>query len=231
MTEVSSIAAKSSLCSRCKETKSADQFRVYKGTKRFPYCLPCEKEYKAQHYKKNAAKVKEQSIRWRNENRERYLENNRAYYRANFDRYSELAKKWAAKNPDKRLEISRKYRTEKLERARQNEAAYRERNREICNARIREWKAKNKPLIAYYSRTRHAVRRNAVPAWADLEAIKLIYEEAARRRAETGEDWHVDHIVPLKGKTVCGLHCEANLQIIPKVENLRKNATRWPDMP
>lgn len=230
MTEVSSFAAKSSLCSRCKETKSADQFRI-KNNRPFSYCRECEKEYRALHYRNNADKYIENARKWRAENRDRYLENNRAYYRANFDRFSEKAKEWAAKNPDKRLEISRKYRTEKLERARQNEAAYRERNREICNARIREWKSKNKPLLAYYSRTRHAVRRNAVPAWADLEAIKRIYEEAARRREETGEDWHVDHIVPLKGKTVCGLHCEANLQIIPKVENLRKNATRWPDMP
>ena len=72
---------------------------------------------------------------------------------------------------------------------------------------------------------RNALRRAAVkratPAWADLDAIKAIYVEAGRRRA-LGENVHVDHIIPLQGKTVCGLHVHWNLQIIPAAENLRK---------
>ncbi len=62
-----------------------------------------------------------------------------------------------------------------------------------------------------------------VPAWADKEKIKEIYLEARRLRKETGIDYHVDHIIPLFGKNVCGLHIETNLQIILGVENLRKN--------
>ncbi|MEK9719889.1 MAG: THUMP domain-containing protein, partial [Quisquiliibacterium sp.] len=47
----------------------------------------------------------------------------------------------------------------------------------------------------------------------DLNAIRSIYEQAGMRRA-AGEDVHVDHVIPLRGKTVCGLHIAENLQII-----------------
>ncbi|HEX4608225.1 MAG TPA: hypothetical protein VH092_08465 [Urbifossiella sp.] len=61
--------------------------------------------------------------------------------------------------------------------------------------------------------------------WADLDAIKSIYQDANRLGLT------VDHIVPLVSKLVCGLHCEANLQLITFEENLRKSNRFWPDMP
>lgn len=68
---------------------------------------------------------------------------------------------------------------------------------------------------------RRANKRNAIPAWADLQAIKAIYVEA-KRRSMAGESVHVDHVIPLAGKNVCGLHVHINLQIIPSVDNLKK---------
>lgn len=56
-----------------------------------------------------------------------------------------------------------------------------------------------------------------MPLWADLEAISCIYQEAKYL------GWHVDHMVPLRNPKVCGLHVEHNLQLLPPVENLRKN--------
>lgn len=58
------------------------------------------------------------------------------------------------------------------------------------------------------------------------ELTVLVTKEAhdlrKRRNILTGFDWHVDHIAPLKGKTICGLHIWSNLQVIPKVINLKK---------
>lgn len=70
---------------------------------------------------------------------------------------------------------------------------------------------------------RRAAKRNALPAWADRDAIRSIYEEAKAKIKATGQSWHVDHIIPLSGKFVCGLHVPANLRIIPGADNLRKS--------
>lgn len=78
---------------------------------------------------------------------------------------------------------------------------------------------------------RRARRMMATPAWVDGDAILAFYAEANRLSIETGTVHHVDHIVPLTSKLVCGLHCEHNLQVLPGVENLRKHNRHWPDKP
>lgn len=51
---------------------------------------------------------------------------------------------------------------------------------------------------------------------------KEAHELRKLRNKVTGFEWHVDHVIPLKGEYVCGLHTWNNLAVIPKVENLRK---------
>jgi hypothetical protein len=63
---------------------------------------------------------------------------------------------------------------------------------------------------------RYAWIKIATPPWADKEKIKAIYDEAAR----TG--LVVDHEIPLRGKLVCGLHVENNLQLLDSTTNVRK---------
>ncbi|HEY2010530.1 MAG TPA: hypothetical protein VGH23_16190 [Rhizomicrobium sp.] len=82
-------------------------------------------------------------------------------------------------------------------------------------------KANRSKVTAHTARYR-ARKFNATPAWVDLQEIGSVYAEASRLTRETGTAHHVDHIVPLRGRNVCGLHVPWNLQVIPAVENRRK---------
>ncbi len=113
-----------------------------------------------------------------------------------------------AKNPDKIKAYNRKH-----------DAANREKRRQI----VRAWQAKHPEKLLALNAKRRAKIRQAVPKWADLKAIEKIYAEARRRKISEGIDLHVDHIIPLRGKSVCGLHVANNLQILNAKDNLVKN--------
>lgn len=71
----------------------------------------------------------------------------------------------------------------------------------------------------------------ATPPWTDRKAIRAKYDEAKRLSKLTGEAYTVDHIVPLDGKLVCGLHVDWNLRVVHWLENARKAWHTWPGMP
>jgi hypothetical protein len=79
---------------------------------------------------------------------------------------------------------------------------------------------------AHVKRLHAARKRDAMPPWADAEAIQAIYDEARRLTAETGIPHEVDHIESLLGKNASGLHWEGNLRVITRTENRRKSNRR-----
>ena len=62
---------------------------------------------------------------------------------------------------------------------------------------------------------RHARKLRAIPKWANIEKIREIYKKRKK-------GYHVDHIVPLQGKNVCGFHVENNLQYLTAKQNIAK---------
>jgi len=87
---------------------------------------------------------------------------------------------------------------------------------------MRDWREKNRDKALLNWRITRASRRKREVSWADRKKIRSFYIEAARLTKETGIPHEVDHIIPLKGRTVSGLHHEGNLQILTQEQNRKK---------
>lgn len=144
--------------------------------------------------------------------------------------------KWRACNSEKKRQADRLYREKNLEVIREKQRARHHADPKRATERARKCRQRNRERErsnqkAYYERHRDRViqrtvernKKHRTPPWANQEAIAIIYAEARRLTKETGEPHHVDHIIPLRGKTVSGLHVETNMQILTEQENKMKS--------
>lgn len=96
-------------------------------------------------------------------------------------------------------------------------------NKEKVNARHKNFKKNNRAYYTAIENKRRASKLKRTPKWANLEKIKAYYAVCAFFNEVNGYvKYHVDHIMPLQGKTVSGLHVENNLQVIPAKDNVTK---------
>jgi hypothetical protein len=94
--------------------------------------------------------------------------------------------------------------------------------------RIRKakYRSKNKDKINAYKAKHRAAKLNRTPGWlrpVDFRHIQEIYNIARRLTEETKTLHHVDHIIPLQGKIVSGLHVPTNLRVIKAADNVKKS--------
>ena len=88
------------------------------------------------------------------------------------------------------------------------------------------WKANNKTQIRADTKARRRKHRQATPLWLTRKQkseIRQIYQIAITMTQTTGEQYVVDHIIPLRSDYVCGLHVPWNLRVITQEENLKKS--------
>lgn len=147
------------------------------------------------------------------------------YYQKNPEMMRQKTAVWRENNPEKAAELITRYRAENSERIKETTKEWRERNTEYLQARERIRLHTHRAEIYAKNAKRRAVRLKATPSWISrdqLMEIEALYEEAIRLTAETGIVHHVDHIIPLQGGTVTGLHVPWNLQILSAKKNLEK---------
>jgi len=113
---------------------------------------------------------------------------------------------------------------QKKHRAKANERSLRwyRANREQAKAATAKWQSEHPERVAAKFAQYRAAKLQATPGWADQDAIDVMYRAAKVLRV-SGFDVHVDHIIPLQGRTVHGLHVHNNLQIIQAHMNRSKS--------
>jgi hypothetical protein len=145
---------------------------------------------------------------------------------------------WNSSNPEKRNAQKRNWVNANLDKVKALKSAEQKRNRPAATARARKyreanlektraaksaWAKANPAKGAAKTSAYRAKRLNATPAWADQAKIDEYYETANGLSMLLGEWYHVDHVIPLQGKTVCGLHVHNNLQILTAYANQSKS--------
>lgn len=184
-------------------------------------------------YREDPEKNNARASAWYYANPERARATRKAYRDANRAKRAEYNRRWRAANLDK---VRANYAVT-LETRRARHTVWRRANPDKVRATARAWDAANpgkmrasrrawrqanpgkaRALLAKY----RADKDQRTPPWVDLKKIEQVYVEAQAMTQMMGEPWHVDHVIPLRGRNVSGLHVYANLQLLSGVENDRK---------
>jgi hypothetical protein len=138
-------------------------------------------------------------------------ERNKAKNQANRERRLIKAKEWRDTNKDKQVADIQAWRLANKDHYKNYFVEYAKANRGKINAKWMQ---------------REAAKKCRTPLWLDKQMkqqIEVEYSLAAWCTEVMNEPYHVDHIVPLQGKTVSGLHVPWNLQVIPAKLNQQKS--------
>lgn len=135
-------------------------------------------------------------------------------------------KQYAKKNADQIKEYHKQYQTAHRERLLAATKERYEKNKERHLANAARWKKENAGKVNHTCMMRHSDKMLRVPKWlttADKQAMDAIYNQCRSMNEEAGFiKYHVDHVMPLRGKTVSGLHAPNNLQILLASVNCSK---------
>lgn len=146
------------------------------------------------------SKIRDAKYRANPKNKSKRSVRMKRHYEENKESYKIKATNWKNNNEEKR----------KL-----HDKTYRDNNKEKRNKYTKEYQKNNPEWCRQNCAKRRAEKLKRTPDWADLEKIKEFYLNCPR-------GYEVDHIIPLKGKFVSGLHVEHNLQYLTKLENRNK---------
>lgn len=216
-------------CTKCREEKALIDFAIDKRTNsgRASGCKACQKAWEVANKDAIAERRREYHAR----NAKKRCAYAKAWADANPERKKASKDAWYARNAESERQKSRSAYWRDPERSRQKAREWQRNNRERAAANNRDRLRRNPGIARAYQVAREQAVARAIPAWANKFFISEAYRLARLRKEVCGGEWHVDHIVPLRGRTVCGLHVEHNLQVITGSANVKKNNVWWPDMP
>lgn len=194
------------------------------------------KEYRESH-KEEIALMKKRHTEL---NREAVLANKKAYYEANKETIAEKAKEYRENNKEaiktQQNACYQRDREKRLLYANSRDKSikaaihkkYRDNNPDKVLANRKSYLERHPGRYAASGARKRAKRRKATPLWLskqDYKDISAVYDLARKleQESETHQKYHVDHIVPLINKVVCGLHVPWNLQVLTAEDNMHKH--------
>lgn len=173
------------------------------------------------YYENNIEKIKISQKEYQRKNRKRISNAAKQYRKANATSIKEWTTKHRKNNIEHYKKIGRNYYLKNKERCDRLKREWNAKNHERQKENKRIWRENNRGKVNEAVTRRHRVKIFATPPWAKRDEMQKIYQDAANMR-KLGMDVHVDHIIPLQGKLVSGLHCTENLRIIYAALNLKK---------
>lgn len=229
------------ICSKCKQDKELSCFTRYKYNgdwKIRTNCKDCQKVMNKSWRERNRDHVKEYEKTYRKENHEEVLRRSSEWRDKNRDAISDYNKRKYWENPeDRRKKASDAYWADvenNRERARKYASRPENKTRSKIKERERAKKNPNHYRDIYQKHSEMYKESQARRRWLKEKASLNLSEEQIQQMRDTywlardlttitGEPYEVDHIIPLRGKDICGLHVPWNLQVLPMDLNRSKN--------
>lgn len=147
------------------------------------------------------------------------------YYAKNADSVKATVSKYRAENPEKVSQVKKDWYLVNKPKTRASARKWKEANKEKHYESLKRYRKNHPSKRNFLTAKYRSAKLDATPPWFEKDQIRIVYKKA--------KEWGfaVDHIVPLKSETVCGLHCWANLQLLDPMLNSKKGNKHWPDMP
>lgn len=201
-------------------------------------CNDCDLEKPSSDYGKNRQKKNglmsrcrtcayKRSTTWRKKNKKKDKENQRAYRKRRPDKFKEFYTSYYhnPKNKEQILKLRKESYLRRRDKILKQSKKYRDKNKEKINEGQRQYRLNNLGKSSARARKYALQKQQAMLRCLSRDQIKEIesfYIKAKELSINTGIDHQVDHIIPLRGKEVCGLHVPWNLQILTAEENRKK---------
>jgi len=202
---------------------------MQQGLKRYFTGKPCDKAgHISERHTQKANCIACMAVAFQENNKDAEFRNKRKQYDDEY-RNSLLRKNWEKANEETlyfyRLFYYEFHKEEILEK----QKAYHQKNRSVILEKAKVWAKNNWWRFNPHTAKRRADKLKRTPQWLtneDRKTIKNIYKLASDKTKQTGISWHVDHIIPLRGINVSGLHVPSNLCVITAKENRSKH-NKW----